>query len=173
MRKLKIIVAGIGLTLASTSFGKMTATAALAGAIPTFGLVYATSIGDTEGALQVTKSLVLTGAVTTFLKYSINRRRPDGTDQLSFPSGHASIAFCGATFLHMRYGLKFGIPMYLGAAAVSYERVDSDKHYWGDVIGGAAVGILASFVHTTRYGEIYPAYNPKTRAYSLNFVKKF
>jgi hypothetical protein len=83
--------------------------------------------------------------VTTYaLKYAINAKRPNGNGQ-SFPSGHAASAFMGAEFIRKHYGLGWGIPAYGAAAWVGYSRVESRKHYWRDVVGGALVGIAANY----------------------------
>lgn len=143
----------------------------LSGATTAFGAIYAGSIHDIEGINQLAHSVFLSSAATTLLKYSINRRRPDGRDQRSFPSGHTSLAFTGATFVNQRYGWAFGIPMFIAASATAYQRVDSDKHDFWDVLGGAIIGITSSVVHTSRYGEIYPSYNQSTMM--LNYRKNF
>lgn len=111
-------------------------------------------LDDQEGRKQFYKSFFLNLGVTYGLKFSINRARPDGTGDDSFPSGHTSAAFQGATFIHRRYGWEYGIPAYLGAAYVGWSRVKSDKHYTSDVIGGAAIGILSSYFFTTPYNDV-------------------
>lgn len=79
------------------------------------------------------------------LKRAVDRERPDGGG-LSFPSGHTSGAFSGASYLHYRYGWEYGLPAYLTAAAVGYSRVVADKHYWTDVLAGAAIANLSAFL---------------------------
>jgi membrane-associated phospholipid phosphatase len=49
------------------------------------------------------------------VKRTVDRERPDGGG-LSFPSGHTS----GASYLHYRYGWKYGLPTYLAEAAVGW-----------------------------------------------------
>jgi membrane-associated phospholipid phosphatase len=110
-------------------------------------------LDDKEGRAQFYKSFLTNLGVTYGLKYSIDKKRPNGGDQ-SFPSGHTSAAFQGAAFIHKRYGWKYGIPAYLGAAFVGYSRVESDNHYTEDVVAGAAIGVISSFCFTTRYKGI-------------------
>lgn len=160
-------------TQASASSGFASATTIMGASIPVFSLVYSASIQDYEGISQLGHSAVLSSVVTTFLKNSTNRTRPDGGDRDSFPSGHASLAFTGATYLHWRYGPRFGIPAYLGAMAIGFQRVDSDRHFTSDVVVGALIGFAAAAVHTTRYGMVYPSYSPERSTFRLNFFKEF
>src|SRR5437016_13012973 len=105
---------------------------------------------DKTGAVEFTESAALTLGVTYALKYSVNERRPNGGTQ-SFPSGHSSISFSSAEFLRKRYGWEYGIPAYAAASFVAYSRVESREHYPHDVIAGAAIGIVSSYIFTRRY----------------------
>jgi membrane-associated phospholipid phosphatase len=105
---------------------------------------------DYEGTKQLVESLLAAAVVTEGLKYAVRERRPDGGER-SFPSGHASISFAGATFLQARYGWTYGVPAYLAAAFVGYSRVESDEHWTKDVVGGAAIGIASGLMFTSRY----------------------
>jgi len=106
--------------------------------------------GD-EGTIQFAKSLVASQIITRGLKLAINKTRPNGECCNSFPSGHTSVAFMGATFIQKRYGWKYAVPAYLGAAFVGYSRVQSDKHFTEDVLAAAAIGILSSYYFTKPY----------------------
>ena len=55
--------------------------------------------GDKKGAWQFTKGFVVTEAVTYGLKMSINKTRPDQSNDNSFPSGHTSTVFHSAGYL--------------------------------------------------------------------------
>ena len=96
--------------------------------------------GDDEGFYQFTKSFAATMVATQVLKHGIDETRPDG-GSLSFPSGHTSASFSGASFLHRRYGLKYGVPAYIAATFVGWSRVEADRHYPHDVLAGAALAI--------------------------------
>ena len=96
--------------------------------------------GDDEGFYQFTTSLVATAVGTEILKQGFNETRPNG-EPLSFPSGHASLSFSAASFLHKRYGLSYGIPAYIAATFVGWSRVESNQHYPRDVVAGAALAI--------------------------------
>lgn len=107
------------------------------------------ALKDREGMLQLVKSAALDLAVTYGLKYSVSERRPNGEDRQSFPSAHASVAFTSAEYLRKRYGWEYGIPAYGLASFVAYSRVETDKHYFHDVLAGAAIGIAGSYIFTT------------------------
>jgi len=106
---------------------------------------------DSTGRTQFYKGFFTNFAVTYALKKSISKTRPNGKDDESFPSGHSSVAFQGAAFIHKRYGLKYAVPAYLGASFVAWSRVESDNHYTVDVVAGAAIGIASSFIFTRPY----------------------
>jgi len=110
-------------------------------------------IGDNQGAWQFTKGILLTTGVTYGLKYSINKRRPDGSNDNSFPSGHTSIVFHSAGFVHRRYGLKYAIPSYIIAGFTAATRIDSKKHDILDVVAGAAIGLGSNLLFTTEYQQ--------------------
>jgi membrane-associated phospholipid phosphatase len=106
---------------------------------------------DAEGRMQFYKSAGTAILATHLLKNTTDVTRPDGSDNKSFPSGHTSAAFQGASFIHYRYGWKYSVPAYIGAAFVGYSRVETKKHYMADVVAGAALGIAANWYFTTPY----------------------
>ena len=108
---------------------------------------------DKEGEHQFYKSFAMNAVITYGVKYAVNRKRPNGGDY-SFPSGHSSSAFQGASFIHHRYGIAYAIPAYMGATFVAYSRVHAKKHYKSDVVAGAILGSLSSFYLTTEYKNI-------------------
>ncbi len=105
---------------------------------------------DLDGAMQFGKSEALTLGSTYGLKYTINEKRPNGGDH-SFPSGHTSVSFSAAEFVRGRYGWEYGIPAYVIASFVGYSRVESREHYTHDVIAGAGIGMLSSYLFTKSY----------------------
>ena len=56
-------------------------------------------------------------------------------------------------FINNRYGVKYGIPSLLLASFVGYSRVYAEKHYWGDVLAGASIGIASNMIFTKK-GEL-------------------
>jgi len=104
---------------------------------------------DREGMLQLVKAAAVDLTTTMALKYAIHERRPDGEDNHSFPSAHASVSFTAAEYLRKRYGWEYGLPAYGLATFVAYSRVEADRHYVHDVLAGAAIGITSSYFFTT------------------------
>jgi len=89
---------------------------------------------------------VLTSVATLALKHYTNELRPNGSDYLSFPSGHTAQAFMGAALFDAEYpgqlkGLKIG--MYTLAGLTGMFAMMNDRHWANDVLFGAGVGILS------------------------------
>lgn len=103
---------------------------------------------DEAGRTQFYQSFGTNLLLTHAGKRITNKSRPDGSDNRAFPSGHTSAAFQGAAFIHFRYGFRYAIPGYLGAAFVGYSRVDARKHDYADVLAGATLGIASSWFFT-------------------------
>jgi membrane-associated phospholipid phosphatase len=108
-------------------------------------------VDDRDGRMQFYKSFFTNMGTTYALKGLVTKTRPNGEDDDSFPSGHTSVAFQGAAFIHRRYGLKYAAVAYLGASYVGWRRVATDNHFTVDVIAGAAIGIASSFIFTRPY----------------------
>ncbi|MFD1949722.1 phosphatase PAP2 family protein [Sphingomonas arantia] len=106
--------------------------------------------GDWRGDLEAGTSLLAAGGTTYVLKELIHERRPDGSDNRSFPSGHTSVSFAAAATLEKRYGWKAGLPALAVASFVGLARVQADKHYVHDVLAGAAIGSMSGLLLTSR-----------------------
>ena len=119
-------------------------------ALPATALCMTYAYDDIDGRNSFYKSFFATSATTLLLKRITNKKRPDNTDNYSFPSGHTSAAFSGASFIFDRYGLTYGIPSYIAAAFVGYSRVHSKKHYWEDVIAGASLAIMNNYIFSKK-----------------------
>lgn len=82
--------------------------------------------------------------VMQVLKLATGRMRPNGTDSMSFPSGHSMEAFALAAVLSREYHNKplvvFG--SYGLATAVGLARVGALEHFPTDVVAGAVIGEL-------------------------------
>jgi len=128
---------------------------------------------DKDGRNQFYKSFFTNLGATYALKALISEERPNGKDDDSFPSGHTSVAFQGAAFIHRRYGLKWAVPAYVGAVYVGWRRVDTDNHYTKDVVAGAAIGIASSFIFTRPYHGFELTPLAENGAYGLVVSKRW
>jgi membrane-associated phospholipid phosphatase len=100
--------------------------------------------GDRAGAWQLTQSFVVTTGTTELLKRATNQTRPDGSNDKSFPSGHAARAFSAAAYVRQRHGFEAAWPLYVAATYVGHTRVQADRHRWRDVVGAAALAELSA-----------------------------
>lgn len=128
------------------------------------GKIIAIALPLTAGGISIYKSdwngladnILVTGATgaTTFgLNHLIKERRPDGSDEHSFPSDQAGIAFAPAFFLWHRYGWEYGVPAIAAASFVGFARVHARKHHWYDVATSAAIGFTYDQFVTSRYHD--------------------
>jgi hypothetical protein len=85
----------------------------------------------------------------TSLKYTVKEKRPDQSDDLSFPSGHTSIAFTNAALLYYEYkdsNLWYASSGFLFATATGVLRIANNKHYTSDVLAGAGIGLASGLI---------------------------
>jgi membrane-associated phospholipid phosphatase len=130
----------------------------------------------TQAMAVCAQSMLMNLNITKTLKHSIRRPRPlvfasgtpaeriyDRDARLSFPSGHASTAFCLATSLSLAlrtYEVKLATRQWITGSAFALAgttavlRVVAGKHYPGDVLAGAALGtgiaLLNHYLHAPR-----------------------
>lgn len=118
--------------------------------VSVFALKAAGVQGESTWGRRVTvsvASMAINAGLTYGLKKAVRRTRPDGTDDGSFPSGHTSVAFCGAMTLHHEYGRRHpwvSVAGFAVATAVGVDRVRRNRHHWEDVAAGAAIGVLSA-----------------------------
>lgn len=92
-------------------------------------------------------SVAVAFGAKTALKAMIKEERPDHSDNKSFPSGHAAMAFAAARSIDKEFRkdcIWIPIAGYAAATAIGIERVASDRHHWYDVVAGAGVGFGAA-----------------------------
>ncbi len=118
--------------------------AALMLSLKTFGV----KSRSTWGQMLVSDAFGI--AITTIsvnaLKYTISRSRPDNSANNSFPSGHTATAFMTATMLHKEYGHKspwYSVGAYTCASITGVTRILNNRHWMGDVVVGAGIGVLS------------------------------
>lgn len=130
-------------------------------ALPAAAFVLTVKRDDREGRRQFYRSFGATVATTWLLKETVDKERPDGQGDDAFPSGHASMAFQGAAFIHRRYGIRSAWPAYALAGFVAWTRVDSEQHDEADVLAGAGLGIASAFLLVERTEVVVaPAFAP-------------
>lgn len=142
-------------------------------AIPAYAIGRAYGIDDRQGVRQMVTGLLTNLAATQGIKMSTQQTRPDGTDRLSFPSGHTSSAFQGAAFIHRRYGWDQAWPHYIAASFVGYSRVHAGRHRWRDVIAGAALGIGVSWITATPKKDTEIALKAGSDSIIISYTKRF
>ena len=86
------------------------------------------------------------GVVVNAIKYTVCEMRPDGSARNSFPSGHSATAFMGAELIRLEYGGWAGVGAYTVATATAALRVYNNRHWFNDLLGGAAIGIVSANV---------------------------
>lgn len=94
-----------------------------------------------EGGSYLLGAAILYGA-----KYGFGVLRPDGSAYNSFPSGHTFTSFVGAEVVRLEYGEDYpwvAVTAYVVATAVGAARIYHDRHWLGDVLAGAGLGILS------------------------------
>ncbi len=102
---------------------------------------------------DIAQAVIVDNVYTTVAKHAFQRTRPDGSDKLSFPSGHTSSAFAMATVAHHHFGPRVWIPAYLAAGAIGVSRIQSNKHNLSDVLAGATLGYIVGRTVVRENGE--------------------
>ncbi|MBR4730857.1 MAG: phosphatase PAP2 family protein [Prevotella sp.] len=108
---------------------------------------YAQPVGTHNWSRFIANTVASVGVAygaKTVLKAIVKEDRPDHSDDKSFPSGHAAMAFAAARSLDKEFrkeSIWIPIAGYAAATAIGVERVARDRHHWYDVVAGAAVGV--------------------------------
>ena len=100
-----------------------------------------------DRSMLIGLSELIAGATVMGVKKFSGETRPDGSDQYSFPSGHTAAAFAAAEFMRQEYkdvSPWYGVAGYAAAAATGYLRMYNNKHWMGDVVAGAGIGIMST-----------------------------
>ncbi len=102
-----------------------------------------------QQTINIVVANAIGGAVFTTLKYTLSEERPDQSDDLSFPSGHTSIAFTNAALLYYEYkdsNLWYASSGFLFTTATGILRIANNKHYTSDVLAGAGIGLASGLL---------------------------
>jgi membrane-associated phospholipid phosphatase len=101
---------------------------------------------------DLSQAILLTQAYTVALKVAVRRERPDGSNNRSFPSGHASNAFAIASVTARHYK-KLAIPAYAFGTYVAVSRMAAEKHHFSDIVAGSGLGLAVGRVVVRRNGR--------------------
>jgi len=126
---------------------------------------------DEDGRTEFYKSYGTNLAMTMALKYTVKEKRPDNSDEDSFPSGHTSTTINSAVFMHKRYGLSYALPLYAGAIYTGYSRIHSDRHHPKDVLAGALLGAVSAWYFTTpsKHFNITPVVDNQYKGINMSY----
>jgi len=83
------------------------------------------------------------------------------------------ISFSAAEFMRKRYGWEYGVPAYATASFVAYSRVASREHHPQDVVAGAGIGILSSYVFTRPYQGWHVSVEGDTKSFGVRLARSF
>jgi PAP2 superfamily protein len=113
--------------------------------------------------MDLVQAQILTEMLVEPIKFAVGRPRPDGSNNQSFPSGHAAITFATATVIERHLGWRKSLLAYGIASYVAASRIHDNRHYLSDVIFGAAIGTVAGRTvvhHASDYWAINPVKVP-------------
>ena len=147
--------------------GEPLTTFSIAGGFYIFGIATEDNAAKRIG-FEVVESFIYAGTINIILKAAIGRYRPytqkgNGSfrpfniwnnDNLSFPSGHSTVAFSLSTILASHtdsYLLKAVI--YTPAVLTLVQRVEANQHWTSDVFAGAAIGYFVGKFIIDRHKE--------------------
>ena len=166
------------------SCGKTGATLGGGAMVPIVGALFVAGRFAPQGQFRSAsydfmQAMIVNGAYTSILKYTVKRERPDGSDSLSFPSGHTSTAFSLAAVAQSHYGWKIGVPAYALATGIGLSRIEQDRHHLSDVIAGATLGVIVGRTVSRLDGDgttrkrtlsLTPATDPHGQGVGLGFA---
>jgi len=140
----------------SNEIGELYPPIVLSASLYGIGLLFEEPSTRITGRL-IAEAFLFSGITTTLGKSFFGRARPFvngdahsfawfqlSEPQLSFPSGHATIAFSMASVLSTRIdNIYASIGLYAIATSTATARVYKDKHWLSDVMLGSAIGIAS------------------------------
>lgn len=146
-------------------------------------LVYGLNLAEVKGkhnfkdrTIIYATSQLVSAAFVLSTKHFVKEERPDGSNNLSFPSGHTTTAFSSAHFMFREYkdtNLLLSLSGYPVAAATGIYRVFNDKHWVGDVVAGAGIGILSTEIAYWLFPTISKWLSPKNEKQSFVFLPTY
>ena len=122
---------------------------------------------------DIVRVQILSQTLVQAVKVTVQRERPDGSNNMSFPSGHAASTFATASVLQRHYGWKVGVPAYALGSYVALARMAWNRHHATDVVMGAGFGIASGRTVTMSVGKnrFSVGVQPQVGGASMNFTK--
>lgn len=96
---------------------------------------------DRPRAMRMLRATAYASLVTTVIKYTLREPRPDGSAHNSFPSGHTTTVFAFAGVVTAEHAWYWGVAANMLGGFVAYSRMNDNKHWLHDVVGGATIGL--------------------------------
>ena len=128
------------------------------------GMVYAIGLFTRNDKIRITgrlliEAMCIAGVTTTAVKMISGRDRPfyrndqnwfklfqTKNEHLSFPSGHATVAFAVSSVLAEYFDNNYlRVGLYGFAALTAYARVRNNQHWFSDVITGGLIGFASGY----------------------------
>lgn len=109
--------------------------------------------------MDLLRAQIVAESIVQPIKFAVQRERPNGSNNYSFPSGHAAVTFADATVIERHLGWKFSAVGYAVATYVAASRMHDNVHYLSDVVFGAAIGTIAGRT-VTQHGRSYWTFIP-------------
>lgn len=101
---------------------------------------------------DLVRAQILSQALVQAVKVTVRRPRPDGSNSMSFPSGHSASSFATAAVLQRHFGWKAGVPAYAMGVYIASARMAWNKHHVSDVVMGAGFGLASGRTVTMNLG---------------------
>ncbi|TRX24020.1 phosphatase PAP2 family protein [Flavobacterium franklandianum] len=102
-----------------------------------------------QQTINIIVANAIMGTVVFATKNIVKEERPDQSDNLTFPSGHTSIAFTNAALLYYEYkdsNVWYASSGFLFATATGVLRIANNRHYTSDVLAGAGIGLASGLI---------------------------
>jgi len=166
-----------GLSDTGAEFGKPYILAPAIGGLFIAGL-YSSNDRFKSFSYSLAQGIVMDGVIAIGLKQLTERERPDGSNHMSFPSGHSMDSFMIATVIDSHYGHKYGLLAYGFAGAIAASRLERNVHWLSDVAAGATFGYIIGRtasrniygLQLTRHVSMTPMVNPFDKSYGMGFT---
>ncbi|MFZ5623060.1 MAG: phosphatase PAP2 family protein [Gemmatimonadota bacterium] len=146
--------------------------------------------GIRESGIRIVSALGVAGVVASGVKLVVGRQRPDvssrdqygfkpfaGGSHLAFVSGHTTMAFAlAASVADEVHSAPVTVALYALAAGTAWSRVNDDRHWLSDVVGGALVGIASAKFASGRWtilGARAPGFMIGPRGASIGYGMQF